>query len=86
MRAQDLEAAPDEKRQEKKVEKVRRTQPKWIIKRHHWAHSQAWVFRPHMIYVENDSDNSKFSFDHPYREPFALADKVLCRVSMNEFP
>jgi hypothetical protein len=29
---------------------------------------------------------SKVSFDDPNRESFALADKFLCRVSMNEFP
>src|SRR5579862_2782529 len=34
MRAQDLETAPNEKRQEKKVEEMRRLQPQWIIERH----------------------------------------------------
>jgi hypothetical protein len=26
----------NEKRQEKKIEEVRRPQPQWIIKKHHW--------------------------------------------------
>jgi hypothetical protein len=34
MCAQDLETAPNEKRQEKKIEEVCRPQPQWIIKRH----------------------------------------------------
>jgi hypothetical protein len=32
-----------------------------------------------------DREDSKASFDDPDRESFALADKFLCRVSMNEF-
>src|SRR5579863_5782373 len=42
MRAQDLESAPNEKRQEKKVEEVRRAQPQWIIKGHLRLRSSAF--------------------------------------------
>ena len=34
MCAQDLQTAPDQKREEKKVEEMRRPQPQWIIKKH----------------------------------------------------
>jgi hypothetical protein len=34
MRAQDLKTAPNEERQKKKIEEVRRPQPQWIIKTH----------------------------------------------------
>jgi hypothetical protein len=35
MCAQYLETTPNEKRQEKEIEEVRRPQPQWIIKPHH---------------------------------------------------
>ena len=45
MSAQDLKAAANEKREEKKVEEVRRPQPQRIVKKQHGSHSQGAAYR-----------------------------------------
>jgi hypothetical protein len=54
MCAQDLETTSNEKRQEKKVEEVRRPQPQWIIKKHHWINIlKPWFVGFPVIPLEN---------------------------------